>query len=56
MPTARRGFRWTEFLRGIDLIVRHGEFRAVVGPSGSGKSTLPTIVGLLDRPTAGMVD
>lgn len=56
MPTARRSFRWTEVLHGIDLIVRHGEFCAVVGPSGSVQSTLLTIVGLLDRPTAGTVD
>ncbi len=55
MPTARRGFRLTEVLHGIDLIVRHGEFCAVVGPSGSGKRTSLTIVGLLDRPTAGTV-
>jgi lipoprotein-releasing system ATP-binding protein len=37
----------------IDLVLRRGEFCAVVGPSGSGKSTLLNIVGLLDRPTSG---
>ena len=43
----------TEVLHGIDLVVRKGEFCALIGPSGSGKSTLLNIIGLLDRPTSG---
>jgi lipoprotein-releasing system ATP-binding protein len=42
-----------EVLHGIDLVLKQGEFSALIGPSGSGKSTLLNIVGLLDRPTGG---
>jgi lipoprotein-releasing system ATP-binding protein len=45
----------TEVLHGIDLDLMRGEFCAVMGPSGSGKSTLLNIIGLLDRPTSGLL-
>jgi len=43
----------TEVLHGIDLVLKRGEFAALIGPSGSGKSTLLNLIGLLDRPTSG---
>jgi len=43
-------------LRGLDLVVRKGEFMALTGPSGSGKTTALNIIGGLDKPSKGSVE
>jgi|TARA_B100002003_G_C14103399_1_gene530707 putative ABC transport system ATP-binding protein len=42
-------------LQGVDLIIKDGDFVAIMGPSGSGKSTMMNLVGCLDIPSKGKI-
>lgn len=39
----------------VTLEINAGQFAAITGPSGSGKSSLLYLLGLLDRPTSGVL-
>jgi putative ABC transport system ATP-binding protein len=54
--TYRRGSIAVPVLEAVDLELAAGEWLAVLGPSGSGKSTLLNLLGLLDRPDAGVYE
>ncbi|MFW6013953.1 MAG: ABC transporter ATP-binding protein [Candidatus Nanoarchaeia archaeon] len=42
-------------LRGLNFIVKEGEFVSIIGPSGSGKSTAMNMIGVLDFPSKGKI-
>jgi putative ABC transport system ATP-binding protein len=51
----RQGDVDTPALRGVDLDIEAGDFATLSVPSGSGKTTLLSLIGGLDRPTAGKI-
>jgi branched-chain amino acid transport system ATP-binding protein len=51
----RAGYGATEILRGVDLVVGHGEIVAVLGANGAGKSTLNRAISGVVRPWDGAI-
>jgi putative ABC transport system ATP-binding protein len=51
----RQGAVEVPALREVDLAIAAGDFATLSGPSGSGKTTLLSLMGGLDRPTAGEI-
>lgn len=55
---------WKEYMMGdvlfqalkdVSCTIQEGDLVSIIGPSGSGKSTLMHIIGLLDKPTRGLI-
>lgn len=51
----RRSMVSVSAVRGVDLLVREGEFVGIIGRNGSGKSTLLRMLAGVEPPTAGSV-
>jgi ABC-type sugar transport system ATPase subunit len=51
-----KAFGGVEVLHQVDLEVKTGEIRGIIGENGAGKSTLMKIAGGLMRPSAGVVE
>jgi len=59
MRDVRRTYQMGEVevqaLHVAELVIRPGEFIAILGPSGSGKTTLLNLIGGIDTPTSGSI-
>ncbi|MHA1558778.1 MAG: ABC transporter ATP-binding protein [Alphaproteobacteria bacterium] len=53
--TFEQGKQVLHILKNVDLSINKGESVSIVGESGVGKTTLLEIMGLLQKPTSGMV-
>ncbi|QNN82276.1 ABC transporter ATP-binding protein [Brachybacterium sp. Z12] len=53
--STRRSMVSVSAVRGVDLLVREGEFVGIIGRNGSGKSTLLRMLAGVEPPTAGAV-
>ena len=49
------GDRKVRAVSGVNMSVPQGVFSTIIGKSGSGKSTLLSLIGALDKPTAGEI-
>lgn len=53
--TYKMGDETIKALDGLNVTLKRGSFKAVMGPSGSGKSTFLHVAGILDMPTKGLI-
>ena len=51
----RMGDNIVKAVDNVSLMIKRGDFVAIMGPSGSGKSTMMNLIGSLDVPTRGKI-
>src|SRR6201985_3707225 len=51
----KKRYKELQALKGVNLVVKEGEFFGLLGPNGAGKTTLISILAGLARPDAGQV-
>lgn len=51
-----RSYGENHAVRGIDLVVRRGEYLGILGPNGAGKSTTISMISTVLRPSAGVLN
>ncbi len=55
LRNVRKNFGETEIIRGVDLLLPHGDLHAIIGPNGAGKSTLFGLISGLTPLTSGEI-
>lgn len=55
LKTYSRGSERVKVLNALSMVVKRGEFLALMGPSGSGKTTLLNLIAAIDSPDSGAV-
>ncbi|SCY73067.1 amino acid ABC transporter ATP-binding protein [Alkaliphilus peptidifermentans] len=55
LTNIHKSFGDLKVLKGVDLEIKQGEVKAIIGPSGTGKSTLLRCINYLEKPDEGKI-